>query len=68
MKKGISVIIWFFSLEKAIFGQICLFFHQNFPMAAKKRKLEITEDDLIAIIQLKNNQKTAQNCPGFRQN
>ena len=41
LKKGMSVIIWFRSLEKSIFCQIGLFYHENFSMAAKKRKKSV---------------------------
>lgn len=48
MNFRLSVINSIRSLEKSIFGQICLFLIKISPMASKKRKLEIDEDDLIA--------------------
>ena len=48
MNFRLSVINSIRSLEKSIFGQICLFLSKISPMASKKRKLEIDEDDLIA--------------------
>jgi len=45
MNFRLSVINSIRSLEKSIFGQICLFLIKISPMASKKRKLEIDEDD-----------------------